>query len=137
MKWLYVLALVVAVYAHTPINERSWIKFRKIKDPTYVTVPINEEATIIRAKQIDIVQKISNVAAIIHKSMKDFQEHMRKYTADITKCVKRATQTANEYGFVRRPELRHQYGMLFNHHGQVISSLKNLDFFPVNRLTKS
>ena len=105
MKWLCVLALVAAVYAHTPINERSWIKFRKVKDPTYVTVPINEEATIIRAKQIDIVQKISNVAVIINKSMKDFQEHMRKYTADITERVKRATQTANEYGFVRRPEL--------------------------------
>ena len=27
------------------------------------------------------------------------------------------------------PELRHQYGMLFNHHGQVISGLKNMDLF--------
>ena len=31
--------------------------------------------------------------------------------------------------FVRKPELRHQYGMLFNHHGQVISGLKNMDLF--------
>ena len=28
-----------------------------------------------------------------------------------------------------KPELRHQYGMLFNHHGQVISGLKNMDLF--------
>ena len=32
-------------------------------------------------------------------------------------------------GFVRKPELLHQYGMLFNHHGQVISGLKNMDLF--------
>ena len=63
------------------------------------------EATIIRAKQIDIVQQINTVAAMVHKSMQEFQEHMQKYTADITERVKRATQKTQEYGFVRRPEL--------------------------------
>ena len=38
-------------------------------------------------------------------------------------------QATKDYGFVRKPELRHQYGMLFNHHGQVISGLKNMDLF--------
>ena len=75
------------------------------------------------------MQQINTVAALVHKSMKDFQEHMKKYTADTTERVKRATQKAKEYGFVRRPELRHQYGMLFNNHGQVISGLKNMDLF--------
>ena len=42
--------------------------------------------------------------------------------------MKRATAN-RDYGFVRKPELRHQYGMLFNHHGQVISGLKNIDLF--------
>ena len=42
--------------------------------------------------------------------------------------MKRATAN-RDYGFVRKPELRHQYGMLFNHHGQVISGLKNMDLF--------
>ena len=32
-------------------------------------------------------------------------------------------------GFVREPELRHQYSMLFNHHGYVVSGLKNLELF--------
>ena len=39
------------------------------------------------------------------------------------------TQSKKDYGFVQKPELRHQYGMLFNHHGQVISGLKNMDLF--------
>ena len=42
--------------------------------------------------------------------------------------MKRAT-AKRDYGFVRKPELQHQYGMLFNHHGQVISGLKNMDLF--------
>ena len=54
---------------------------------------------------------------------------MREYTAKVTKHVKRAAQATRDYGFVRKPELRHQYGMLFNHHGQVISGLKNIDLF--------
>ena len=53
---------------------------------------------------------------------------MKRYTTDLTKRMKRATAN-RDYGFVRKPELRHQYGMLFNHHGQVISGLKNIDLF--------
>ena len=66
---------------------------------------------------------------MVHKSMQEFQEHMQKYTADVSERVKRAMQETQEYRFVRRPELRHQYGMLFNHHGQVIFGLKNMGLF--------
>ena len=54
MKFIFVVLLIAAVCAYTPINKQNWINFRKVRDPTYVTVPINEEATIIRVKQIDI-----------------------------------------------------------------------------------
>ena len=54
---------------------------------------------------------------------------MKKYAADITGHIKRATKSTANYGFVRKPELQHQYGMLFNHHSQVISGLKNMDLF--------
>ena len=66
---------------------------------------------------------------MVRKSVREFQDHMKRYTAEVTKCVKRAAQATKDYGFVRKPELRHQYGMLFNHHGQVISGLKNMDLF--------
>ena len=102
MKFIFVISLVAAVCAYTPINKRNWINFRKVKDPTYVTVPINEEVTIIHAKQIDIVQQINTVAVMVHKSMQDFHKHMQKYTTDVTEHVKRATQKTTEYGFVRR-----------------------------------
>ena len=54
---------------------------------------------------------------------------MQKYATDVTERIKRATKATADYGFVRKPELRHQYGMLFNHHSQVISGLKNMDLF--------
>ena len=121
MKLIFIFLLVTAAHAYTPINERSWINFQKVKDPTYVTVPVNEEVNIIRAKRINLEERINTVATLVQKSIQDFQKHMQKYTTDITGRIKRATQVTREYGFVRKPELWHQYGMLFNHHGQVIS----------------
>ena len=61
--------------------------------------------------------------------MHDFHNHMKKYAEEVTQRVKRATKATADYGFVRKPELCHQYGMLFNHHRQVISRLKNMDLF--------
>ena len=54
---------------------------------------------------------------------------MKKYAEEVTQRVKRATNATADYGFVRKPELCHQYRMLFNHHRQVISGLKNMDLF--------
>ena len=50
---------------------------------------------------------------MVQQSLRDYQKHLQKYTADVTEHVKRATKVVNKYGFVKKPELRHQYGMLF------------------------
>ena len=65
---------------------------------------------------------------MISKSVSDFHAQLTQYMTELTKRIKQATIKA-DYGFVRKPELQHQYGMLFNHHGQVISRLKNMDLF--------
>ena len=129
MKIILAMLLVIVCYAYTPITERSWINFKKVKDPTYVSAPDNRESNIILAKHIPIEERISTLATIIWKSVRDFQKQMQKYATDITKWVKRTANAIEDYGFVHKPELRHQYGMLFNHHGQVISGLKNMDLF--------
>ena len=129
MKIGIIFLLVVACAAYTPIRERSWLKFVKVKQPTYNTVPIHEVPNIIQATHIDVEEHIDTLATMVRKSVQEFQDHIKKYTAEVTKRVKRATQRKKDYGFVRKPELRHQYGMLFNHHGQVISGLKNMDLF--------
>ena len=137
MKIGIIFLLVAACTAYTPIRERSWLKFVKVKQPTYNTVPIHEVPNIIQATHIDIEERIDILATMVRKSVREFQDHIKKYTAEVTKRVKRATQRKKDYGFVRKPELRHQYGMLFNHHGQVISGLKNMGLIPINRLAES
>ena len=129
MKVLLTNLLAVVCHAYTSITEQSWVKFRKVKDPTYNTIPQHGEPDIIHATHILIEEKISTLSTLVQKSVQDFQSQMKKYAADITECVKCATQATADYGFVRKPELRHQYGMLFNHHGQVVSGLKNMDLF--------
>ena len=120
MKFLLVLLLVGACQTHRPITERSWVKFRKVQYPTYNGSLLHQEPDILRATDILIEEKLNKISTMISKSVSDFHAQLAEYTTELTKRIKRATTQA-DYGFVRKPELRHQYGMLFNHHGQVIS----------------
>ena len=88
MKLLPVILLAVACQAYTPITERSWVKFRKVKDPTYETVPLHGEPDIIHAMHILIEERISTLSMMIQKSVHDFHNQLKKYTADITERIK-------------------------------------------------
>ena len=88
MKFLPVILLAVACQAYTPITERSWVKFRKVKDPTYETIPLHGEPDIIHATYILIEERIRTLSMMVRKSVRDFQSQMKKYTADITECIK-------------------------------------------------
>ena len=44
-------------------------------------VPIHEVPNIIHAAHIDIEEQITALATMVRKSVQEFQEHMRKYTA--------------------------------------------------------
>ena len=81
------------------------MKFHKVKDPTYDTVPQHGEPDIIHATHILIEEKISTLLTLVQKSVRDFQSQMKKYVADITERIKHATQGRADYGFVRKPEL--------------------------------
>ena len=128
MKFLLLLLLAGACQTYTPIEERSWVNFRKVKYPTYNSSPLHREPNIIHAKDILIEERMNKISTMIRNSLSDFNAQLKQYTTELTERIKRATTKA-DYGFVRKPELRHQYGMLFNHHGQVISGLKNMDLF--------
>ena len=127
-RLLLIILLAGICQAYTPITERSWVQFRKVKQPTYENSPLHGKPDIIHAKDILIEERISTLSTMVRKSVRDFHAQMKKYTTELTERIKRATTKA-DYGFIRKPELRHQYGMLFNHHGQVISGLKNMDLF--------
>ena len=81
------------------------MKFRKVKDPTYETIPLHVEPDIIHARHILIEERISTLSVMVRKSVRDFQSQRKKYIADITECIKQATMSTADYGFVRKPEL--------------------------------
>ena len=62
MKLILIILLAVACQAHTPITERSWVKFRKVNQPTYENVPLHGEPDIIHATDILIEERISTLS---------------------------------------------------------------------------
>ena len=73
MKFQLVILLAVACQAYTPITEQSWVKFHKVKDPTYETIPLHGEPDIIHAMHILIEERISTLSTMVQKSICDFQ----------------------------------------------------------------
>ena len=73
MKFLPVILLVVACQAYTPITEQSWVKFRKVKDPTYEMIPLHGEPDIIHATHILIEERISTLSTMVENPYVTFK----------------------------------------------------------------
>ena len=65
MKVLLIVLLAVVCQVYTPITERSWVKFRKVKDPTYENAPLHGEPDIIHAMDILIEERISTLSTMV------------------------------------------------------------------------
>ena len=104
MKLVILMLLAVACQAYMPIAEQCWVKFRKVKDPTYKSPPLHGEPDIIHATDILIEERISKLSMMVRQSVSDFHTQMKQYTTELTERIKRATTKA-DYGFVRKPEL--------------------------------
>ena len=55
-----------------PIAERSWVKFRKVKYPTYKSSPLHGEPNIIHATDILIEERMNKISTMIRNSLSDF-----------------------------------------------------------------
>ena len=104
MKLLLILLLAGACQSYMPIAGRIWVKFKNVKDPAYNSSLLHEAPNIIYAKEILIEERVNKLSKMIGKSLTDFQTHLKQYTTDLTRRIKRAT-AKRDYGFVRKPEL--------------------------------
>ena len=82
MKLLLIILLAVACQAYTPIMERSWVNFHKVKQPTYENIPLHGEPDIIHATDILIEERISTLTTMVRKSVCDFHAQMKKYMTE-------------------------------------------------------
>ena len=102
----------------------------EIPDPQYDLKETDDiQPTITSARYIDVKETVGTIADMVLKTMTEFARRYQEYAEDVHSQIKRATESQEPYGFVRKPELRHQHDMLFNHHGYVVSGLKNLELF--------
>ena len=88
MKLLLIILVAVACQAYTPIVERSWVNFHKVKQPTYKNIPLYGEPDIIHATDILIEERISTLSTMVRKSIRDFQAQMKMYTTELTERIK-------------------------------------------------
>ena len=88
MKLLLLLLLAGACQTYMPIAERSWVKFRKVKCPTYESSPLHGEPDIIHAMDIVIEERISKLSTMIRKSVSDFHAQLKQYTTELTERIK-------------------------------------------------
>ena len=88
MKFLLVLLLVGTCQTHRPITERSWVKFRKVKYPTYNGSLLHQEPDILHAMDILIEDKLNKISTMISKSFSDFHAQLAEYTTELTKRIK-------------------------------------------------
>ena len=79
-----IILLAVVCQAYTPITEQSWVKFSKVKVPTYENIPLHGEPDIIHATDILIKERISTLSTMVRKSVSDFHTEMKKYTTELT-----------------------------------------------------
>ena len=88
MKFLLVLLLVGVCQTHRPITEQSWVKFRKVKCPTYNGSLLHQEPDILHTKDILIEDKMNKISTMISKSVSDFHAQLAEYTTELTKRIK-------------------------------------------------
>ena len=88
MKLNLLLLLAGVCQTYTPIAERSWVKFRKVKCPTYKSSPMHREPNIIHAMDILIEERLNKISTMISKSVSDFHAQLKQYMTELTKRIK-------------------------------------------------
>ena len=88
MKLILLLLLAGACQTYMPIAEWSWVKFRKVKSPTYKSSPLHGEPNIIHAMDILIEERLNKISTMISKSVSDFHAQLTQYMMELTKRIK-------------------------------------------------
>ena len=88
MNFIILLLLAGACQTYTPIAERSWVKFRKVKCPTYKSSPLHEEPDIIHATDILIEERLNKISTMVRKSVSDFNAQLKQCTTELTERIK-------------------------------------------------
>ena len=88
MKLLLLLLFAGACQTYTPIAERSWVKFQKVKYPTYKSSLLHGEPDIIHAMDILIEERMNKISTMVRKSVSDLHTQLKQYMTELTERIK-------------------------------------------------
>ena len=72
---------------------------------------------------------MNTVIQSLERDIEGFATQLKRQIDNTIQRAKRAVRKENELKLPLKPELRHQYGMLFNHHGYMMPGLQSLQLF--------
>ncbi|MCG8626010.1 MAG: hypothetical protein MJE68_28935, partial [Proteobacteria bacterium] len=108
---------------------RKWIDFIEEDKVEYNTTDLSEDPELIKVKYILVKQKVNTVIESLERDIDNFATRFQKHIDKTLQRAKRAVKRENALKLPLKAELRHQYGMLFNHHGYMMPGLKSLQLF--------
>ena len=129
MKVIILLCAIVAITTSTKHSkDRKWIKFKGDPKILYNVGDTNDSNDILQVEEIKVHLAINDVIQQMETDMAKFGENLERYKKNLENRLKHKAKKT----FMKLPqklELRHQYGMLFNHHGYVMAGLQSLQLF--------
>ena len=105
----------------------KWVHFKEDENITYDVQDWMNEPEILLTDSTDVQPQFNK---LIQKMEKDIEKFKAEFQKKIDQTVSRAHHSIQEnVKMPRKPELQHQYGMLFNHQGYMMPGLQSLQLF--------
>ena len=123
------LAYVICIFTILlqSCNTRKWVQFLEEDNISYDKAELSFEPELISAETVDIAPKLNRLIQSMEENIKQFRNDFQQKTDETILRMHRSTQ--EELKMPQKPELRHQYGMLFNHQGYAMPGLQSLQLF--------
>ena len=113
---------------------RKWVHLIDKDNITYSVQDLEEEPELLSTESIEVQPTLNRLIQSMEKDIEQFKTDFQKHIDETVLRVCRSIQ--DELKMLRKLELRHQYCMLFNHQGYMMSGLQSLQLFLVIDLPK-
>ena len=126
-KMLLALVICILTVLLQPTDTNKWVQFLEEENISYNKAELDSEPEIISAETVDVAPNVNRLIQSMEEDIEQFRNDFEKKIGETILRVHRSTQ--EELKMPRKLELRHQYGMLFNHQGYVMPGLQSLQLF--------
>ena len=122
------LAVIVFISVNNIVMARQWINFAMPPNVTYDVKELTENPELIQAQEIEVRKSMNKLIKSMDRDIDNFKNDFKKYIDKTNARVRQSIQQ-DKLKLPLKPELHHQYGMLFNHHGYMMPGLQSLQLF--------